>query len=131
MKCMKVKDIPNYMLSLDISTIEDIIVKDKYYMYTAKLQATYDYRLMRCRPNQSLSGRRVMFDPRTIAVCLPEDAAVRERNSRPQMCYFDQSTGRINSRQEPASQSIGVTISYSGGDGISWVDEPMVESIDE
>ena len=120
MKCIKVKDIANYMASLDFPTFDSeyVIVKDKDYVYTAKIEPTYDYMLMRCRPKQSLSGRRVMFDPRTISVPIPE-GVVGERNNRPQMLYFDQATGRVNSRRANTSdvpQSVEeVTVNFETG----------------
>ena len=95
MKCMKINDIVDYMLSLDLTDFieEKILVKNKYCIYSSIIHLTYDRTLIRCVPNQALSGGRALYDGRTIYAPI-------EPNDRTQpTIYYAGQTGRINSRQ--------------------------------
>ena len=124
MRCMKQIDVVDYMLSLDLADFieEQILVKDKQCMYTSMIQVTFDRTMIRCIPNQSRSGGRGLYDGRTIYAPIAND------QGGPQMSYYDQSTGRITSRQiNEGNVPQAATISL----GVAWADEEIVENTDE
>ena len=93
MKCIKINNVVDYMLSLDLTDFieEKILVKEKDYIYTSMIRVTYDRTLIRCVPIQSVRGGRGLYDGRTIYA--PIDSTTT------QMIYFDCQIGRINSQQ--------------------------------
>ena len=92
MKCMKINDIVDYMLSLDLTDFieEEILVKNKYCIYSSIIRLTYDRTMIRCVPNQALSGGKAIYDGRTIYAPI-------ESNDRTQpIIYYAGQTDRIN-----------------------------------
>ena len=113
------------MLSLDLTDFieEEILVKNKYCIYSSIIRLTFDRTLIRCVPMQALNGGRALYDGRTIYAPI-------EANDRTQpTIYYAGQTGRINSRQTNESNvPRGVTEVVMNFETASWT---TLEGINE
>ena len=111
MKCIKINDVVNDMLSLDLTDFieEKILIKGKHYVYTSVIRVTYDGTLIRCIPIQSRGGGRGLYDGRTIYTPIASD------QSGPHRGYYAGQTSRIDSSQfneANVPQSVGEGVEH-------------------
>ena len=98
MKCIDINEVVDYMLSLDLTNFieERVLVKGSWYVYTSIIRVTGDRTMIRCIPNQTLSGGRAFYDGRTIYA--PIDYSSSISPSTPQRTYYGygQQTSRVS-----------------------------------